>query len=338
MYLSDYKGVSYNLQLTRFLLAILVIFNHSFALSTGSASEEWLVLITKGQMTFGGFAVAIFFLCGGYYAARAVIVKQDNRYLLHRLIRLIPELAIVVVSCVIVGAIISSCSLREYFENERTWRYLLNAIMVLQHDLPGVFESNAYAQTVNGALWTLPVEFICNIGCFVAYKFRLLKRNTILISALLIAILEYGIWSLGTRYGILRSVIMPSIMFFVGILYYLFGEHIKRVWWLVVLAIAAFCLLTALGCMKAGMAVFLPYSLFCLWFSDRQIPKALGKTGDYSYSLYLWGFPVQQTVVSMYGGSMIPYLNFLISLPIAVFLAFITYRLTCVVRGRWQYA
>ena len=338
MYLSDYKGVSHNLQLTRFLLAILVIFNHSFALSTGNASEEWLVLITNGQMTFGGFAVSLFFLCGGYYAARTVIVKQDNRYLLHRLIRLIPELAIVIVSCVMIGAIISNCSFREYFEDIRTWRYLLNAVMVLQHDLPGVFEGNVYAQTVNGALWTLPVEFICNIGCFVANKCMLLKRNTILISTLIILVLEYGIWWLGFRYDILRSVIIPSIMFFVGILYFLFSEHIKMVWWLAVLAVSAFCFLTVLGCMKVGMVVFLPYALFCLWFSDRQIPQALGRTGDYSYALYLWGFPVQQTVVSMYGGSMIPYVNFLISLPIALFLALITHRLTCVVRGRWQYA
>lgn len=162
---------STNLHFSRFIAAVLVIFSHSFVITQGKITSEWLYIITKGQLDFGALAVAVFFLGGGYLSA-GVMNKYSSlkRYLTTRLVRILPALIFVVICCVLAGSIISSYSFSEYFENAETYRYLLNGFMILQHNLPGVFEEAVYTSTVNGSLWTLPVEFLCNIMCYLMFR------------------------------------------------------------------------------------------------------------------------------------------------------------------------
>ena len=72
------------------------------------------------------------------------------------------------------------------------------------------------------------------------------------------------------------------------------------------------------------MLLFFPYTMMTLWFGLAQCPKQIGKLGNYSYGIYLWGCPVQQTIVYLFGGSMNPYVNFIIAIPIAILLGIIT--------------
>jgi peptidoglycan/LPS O-acetylase OafA/YrhL len=65
-----------------------------------------------------------------------------------------------------------------------------------------------------------------------------------------------------------------------------------------------------------------------MWFGFTQCSQKLGKPGNYSYGIYLWGCPVQQTIVHFMGGSMNPYLNFIIAIPIAIILGMITYEIS----------
>ncbi len=58
---------STNLHFSRFIAAILVIFSHSFVITQGKVSDEWLFKLTKGQLDFGALAVAVFFLGGGIW-------------------------------------------------------------------------------------------------------------------------------------------------------------------------------------------------------------------------------------------------------------------------------
>ena len=54
-------GKSTNLHITRFLAAVLVIFSHSFALTQGNGDQEWLWILTGGQLDMGALAVSVFF-------------------------------------------------------------------------------------------------------------------------------------------------------------------------------------------------------------------------------------------------------------------------------------
>ena len=84
---------SQNLQLTRFLAAVGVICSHAFSVATGSGEGEWLLQLTKGKISVGSLAVAIFFLCGGYLAGKSVEHAQTcPQYFKARLWRILPAL------------------------------------------------------------------------------------------------------------------------------------------------------------------------------------------------------------------------------------------------------
>ena len=74
MYLEKYlQGYCCNLGFVRFVAAFLVIYAHSFPLSVGYARLDLLMRSTGGAMSFGSFAVHIFFICSGLLVARYTV-------------------------------------------------------------------------------------------------------------------------------------------------------------------------------------------------------------------------------------------------------------------------
>lgn len=64
-----------NFDFLRFVAASLVIISHSSAL-TGNGAEPF-ALLTKGQETFGGLAVGVFFIISGYLICASYIKTQN---------------------------------------------------------------------------------------------------------------------------------------------------------------------------------------------------------------------------------------------------------------------
>lgn len=318
---------SNNLQLMRFVAAIMVIFAHSYAISGSDLGSDFINRHTNGIISIGGISVTLFFLCSGYLISKSVF-RTDKfvNYIKARLIRLLPPLWFVVLFSVFLGAFITSLSFKEYFGNISTFKYLLNGILLPIHDLPGIFEANKYGTTVNGALWTLPVEFACYVACFIFYKLKLLDKKrffyTIPIVVLVLIFEKY-------LPGILGSMVRPCVFFYIGMLYYVYREHIELN---IKIVPILFCLLIAAYfvpiLIKPAMILLWPYILFTLWFAIPQCSDNIGKTGDVSYGLYLWGFVVQQFLSHIFGGKMSQLLNFVLASIIAVVLAIITFLLT----------
>ena len=80
--------------------------------------------------------------------------------------------------------------------------------------------------------------------------------------------------------------------------------------------------------LKESAVSVLPIILFVIWFAVPQLPSWLGKTGDISYGIYLWGFFVQQTFTFLWGGKMHQMMNFLLASAISVLLGIITFLIT----------
>lgn len=173
------KHKSNNLDLMKFLAAWLVVVHHSFDLNL--AKGEWIKVITGQQLDFGTMAVSLFFLASGIFIAKSMEHNQSaKRFFKARFRRVWPPLAAVVVLSVVMGAFVTTLPVGQYLTSSVTWRYLLNAVFVLQHNLPGVFGNNVFGSAVNGALWTLPVEVLCYVACYVIYRLGLLKKKRIL--------------------------------------------------------------------------------------------------------------------------------------------------------------
>ena len=328
--LSDTVGQkSENLHFMRFLAALLVIISHSFVFGTGGLAGEWLVELTGAQLTMGGLAVSIFFLCGGYLIAMSMEKsKTAKKYFEARLIRLLPPLFFVTFALVILGGFLTQLSVTEYYTSIDTWKYMLNSIFVLTHNLPGVFTNNISGSAVNGALWTLPVEFVCYVLCFIAYKLGFLDKKRFPWSIPLVAVGTAAVWIVGGIIPLAREVIRPVLLFYIGMGYWIYREHIRLNTKYFLIAVTGFLLSFLLHLGYIGMLLFFPYIMFTMWFGFTQCNPKIGKIGNYSYGIYLWGCPVQQSIVHFMGGEMNPYLNFILAIPIATVLGMITYEIS----------
>lgn len=317
---------STNLHFMRFIAAVMVIFSHSFPIVEGNNRNEWLSMLTKGQTTLGGLAVAVFFLCGGYLCAKSIHRYSKVRdYVLMKLTRLLPPLMFVVLCSVFVGGFLTNLSIKEYYSNPLTWRYLLNGVMILQHNLPGVFENASYLPTVNGSLWTLPVEFLCYLATFMMYKMSLLEEKKFYYTIPFVVLGGIVLSVAAGKFALLKAVVNPCILFYIGIFYYIYRDRIKFSKSVCCICGILLCIATVLGYFNIGLLIFFPYPMIAYWFFYEQRFKKVGKLGDYAYALYLWGFPVQQFVAWRFEYTLSPLMDAVISLPLAFGLSVITY-------------
>jgi peptidoglycan/LPS O-acetylase OafA/YrhL len=167
--------------------------------------------------------------------------------------------------------------------------------------LPGVFNG----ADVNGQLWTLTYELYCYIFLAILGILGLLYRRftvycVILISLLLVIFynLRYHTeWVWNFEYVFAYFL----IFFFSGSVYYL--KFDKKVFNLKILSFFIFLgiLFFSMGVFRYILFLILPY--FILYFAFLPIPMVnrFGNSGDYSYGLYIYGYPIQLTIVYYLG-------------------------------------
>lgn len=309
--ISEFNGISNNLNFIKFIAAFLVVYSHSFSVTTGKPDP--LSFITDDAITFGGFAVAIFLFSSGYFVTKSILKKGCEGFVKSRFAKIYPcFLFIILITAFVIGPILSTLDATEYFSSIKTYKYLSYAVFIPNYSLPGVFSATRLA-TVNGALWTLVLEVVCYAVLFVAGKLKLLNKKVfvvlcipLFVLAILVFVVKFETVSQFSTY------IRPLYMFFAGALCYVFSDKIKIKHYLVVLAILCLGLGVFSGYTNFAVIICLPYLLCAVIFSDIQVPKALAKCGEISYSMYLVGFIIQQIYMN-YFPDLTEIQNFLIS-------------------------
>ena len=318
-----------NLNLIRFIAALAVIFSHSFSVTQGANSPAtFLDQLTADRLSFGGLAVGIFFLYSGFLIAKSCERHASfSEFFRKRVLRIFPELLVCVIACVIIaGFCLSSLGAVQFFTNLLTYKYLLNACLIPVHSLPGVFETNPYPAVVNAALWTLPVEFVCYVFCYALYRLTAFDPKRMLVfslipSAALAAYIVVG-------HNFMLSAMRAVLEFYIGVLLWSLKGSIKLNIYAASFAGLLFIGLCVTGYDLAAMLIAFPY--LCLWFGwgTRHIYDSFSAKQDYSYGIFLWGFPVQQTLVWLFmnhAGAPMPFwLNTLLSWGIAAELTWLT--------------
>ena len=108
----------------------------------------------------GPAAVDCFFIISGFLIFRAFWRSRRHfDYWSNRVRRIYPALVAIVMMTVVLGAFITTVSLREYF-GPATLRYILFNLLFMsfkQNTLPGLFSNNE-VNYVNASLWTLKIE------------------------------------------------------------------------------------------------------------------------------------------------------------------------------------
>lgn len=317
-----------NLNSIKLVCALLVIFHHSYPITMGQHYIDPFRRFTNLQFSFGNFSVIIFLFIAGMLITKSYLNSDGNiQFLLKRLKRLLPSLIIVIfITVFIIGPIFTSMELAHYFITLDVYKYLfMNCILLTNHNLP-IFLDNAYNLSPNGALWTLPVEFLCYVGCVILGSLSLLKKNimkylpylVIFINLLQFIFIDYisGLW----------PAIQAILFFLMGMAVYFNKERIKLCPKYFILSLCITIISLICNLYSYINIITIPYMVIFLAFYFNKKVKFLDRLGNYSYEIYLVGFLIQQCVAYIIPMK-VPYLNFIISVPIVFLLAIIINKL-----------
>ncbi len=317
---------SNNLNLVKFIAALFVIISHAYPLCKGAEYNDILSDLSRNSIAFGSLAVAIFFMSSGFFVTKSLLKSKDSKKYLHnRFIRIFPPLWFTLIVCILVcGLFFSTYSLGKYFLSSDFFKYCLNFILIPIHNLPGVFMNNIYPGVINGPLWTLPIEFVCYLVLLLVYKLNLVNKKSYKYVALLVIVAFVGINLIPLS---IKGYIQPCFLFFWGSFYWIYRDKITMNNTYFLISLVAFVLLIVLGYGQVASFLFVPYLTLYIAFCLPQCNNRLASLGNLSYDIYLCGWPIQQMVISLFGGSMLVGMNILISIPLSILVGYITYSL-----------
>jgi peptidoglycan/LPS O-acetylase OafA/YrhL len=317
-----------NFLLLRLLAASLVIYRHGGAMTGGTGFRDFVPWLGWGTDS-GKVAVDIFFLVSGFMITGSYLRRQHLfDFLWARLLRIFPAYLFCLALCAIVlGALFTTLSLRDYFHHPDVLHYVLQNLKMqpsMVWQLPGVFKDNPQRATINGSIWTLPAESRMYLGIAAIGVLGLLSRRWLasLVIAFLFAVIMID--------PIRVVAVLPDIylhvaaMFALGAFCFVQRSLIPVGWPCVLLLAALACLLRNTG---AYPFVFgLALAEFCFAFAYCIPWHGFNRFGDYSYGVYLWGCPMQQTIAHEFP-ALSPLGNSLAAFPLALALGVLSWYL-----------
>lgn len=336
MKIQDYLiGRTNNFTLMRFFAALVVLYGHSYVLSLGlKGGEDPIsnILIRTWGESLPSLSVDLFFVTSGFLVCASYIQRKCLvAFIEARFLRIFPALIIAVMFCIfIVGAFTTTDSLSKYFLSTSTWSFFKhNAFLItgIQYDLPSVFLNNPYPISVNGSLWTLPVEVWMYFWVAVLGSLSLLKDEKIFNLFFIVSCLMYT-QSENNGFFIAHELRHAhlALLFILGAFFYVNRAILS----LDYATLAALCTLVYLT-KDYHFSLFVKsicFSYFVLLLAlhpKLQLPP-IDRWGDISYGLYIYAFPVQQTIAYLIPDIQ-PLVMFILSTVITVVLAMLSWHL-----------
>ncbi|THJ32039.1 acyltransferase [Lampropedia aestuarii] len=285
---------SNNFDFIRIIAALAVLYSHHFALTAQMEPSFF------GLHSLGGAAVLVFFVVSGYLVT-ASWYNDPNifRFAWRRALRIWPALTLVVAcTAFILGPIVTSLPLQDYFTHRATYDYFHILRMNIVFVLPGVFENNPYPLGVNGSLWTIPLEVRCYIVLAALGLFGLLKNKYIFLGSIVAYMIWFTLKSSADIYQKIHYAREFSAFFLAGAGLFALKEHWqKKPRVVLALCIIIATILWSIGWRYMAAWVFVPYAIIFFGTSNTRIINQFGRWGDPSYGIYLIAYPIQQTVI-----------------------------------------
>lgn len=303
----EYNSRKNNFGAIRLIAAIMVIVGHTYALIGQNPPET----MWNPVQTFG---VAIFFCVGGYLVTLSWLRQPDfKQYIVKRIFRIFPALIICILLTVfVIGPLITSLSVKEYFDNPSTYTYLLNCFLYINYALPGVFVNNIGSTAVNGSLWFLPVLFLIyllvplyiGIGSRISAK----AQKWYYMGVTLFSIVFRGIWVVWfydthyVFYGMDFSHIVDVVPYFLmGGLFAVcrLEKYLNLSKAVVVMIGAAACSYFPAPFSDCAGCIFIPYVTLSLALEEKAVFIKMNKI-DISYGIFLFSFIIQQILIQIF--------------------------------------
>lgn len=309
------QGRDNNFNLIRIVAAISVLITHSFALVMGSGEAE--PFRESLGMTMGSIAVDVFFITSGFLVTSSLMGRKSIvEFAWARVLRVFPALLVMLLLTVFVlGVYFSELPALQYLSSAKTYVYLVKCatlILGAAYELPGVFADNPYKIAVNGSLWTMPHEVrMYAILAIIWVALRRSNKNRLNVFRAAVV----GVAFFAGAYAIFDHLYLHFegyfsrllFMFFLGSVYCVLRERIILVRWL--FWIFVFLLLLSTLSKQVFFFVYIftvPYILFYFAYIPAGSLRKYNRLGDYSYGVYIYAFPVQQSIAALLPGISVP--------------------------------
>ncbi|HMV18368.1 MAG TPA: acyltransferase [Zoogloea sp.] len=321
------RGRDNNFHLIRFLAALAVLYGHCYPLAGGGAPPlaDWL------GIDIGSVAVDVFFVTSGFLVTASLRDRPGVRaFVWARVLRIYPALwGVVVLTVAVLGPLLTTRPAAAYWADPGVVDYLIKCASLwggIAIHLPGVFEANPYPAAVNGSLWTLPYELrmyaiLALLGIVVQRLGR--RRQGVLTGAVALIAGVAGGTMLVRHFFHTDAGYFARFawMFFCGACLQMAAARVP-LGWSGLLAGGGVLALASLqrDVFFVAYVLLLGYLVVALAHVPGGVIRRFNRVGDCSYGVYLYAFPVQQTVVALLPG-ITPVGLLAVSAPLTVALA-----------------
>jgi peptidoglycan/LPS O-acetylase OafA/YrhL len=326
-----------NFDALRLAAAISVIFSHSFLIAEGTQNNEWLIRLTGNQSILGLPGVFVFFAISGFLVTQSFEQTPDPwRFLAKRSLRIFPGLFVAtLLSAFVLGPLVTTLPLGAYLNRPEPYDYVFGNTLLDQtvHELPGVsFVANPVGLEINGSLWTLRLEFVMYLMVLAFGVLRLLRvRVAVLLLVFGMVCLRfemlYPLEKWGWFFELLSGWGWLVGFFAAGMVLYKLRHTRIFDGRIALLALAGLVLSVPLRLFIPLFPVFGCYLALWLALTPRLPIIPAARFGDLSYGLYIYGWPMEETVMWLSGGRAVWWQVFWLGLLAATGLAFLSWHL-----------
>ncbi|ADW71142.1 acyltransferase family protein [Granulicella tundricola] len=272
-----------NFDIVRILLALIVVFVHSYELSQQRSLRVIDVVLNSRFAVEGFFTISGFLIFASYERSRSL-----REYAANRAWRILPGYWLSTVVCLVIAFVFGQFHVGRFLAANLTF------LNTFSPDIPGVFTGNA-SRAMNGALWTIKVEVMFYVAVpLIVWLCRKTHRDAMLLILFLSSIAYRMVLANHTS---LAQQLPGQLSFFVmgSLVYYHLPLFKRHGWWLVAASVAVY------GLHRATDWFFLrpaPVAIFIL-AACLLLPQVKGPTrwGDFSYGTYILHFPIIQLLI-----------------------------------------
>ncbi|UFH53101.1 acyltransferase family protein [Spirosoma sp. KNUC1025] len=348
---SEKIGHRNNFDFLRFALAVSVIFTHGYVIYYGQIDPEPLWKLSRHQLGVGTLALNFFFVISGFLVLQSwTYSKGGLDFLKKRILRIYPGFAVVCLLGALVFAPMGNGTWGNFFPNLKEYwiavdfhQLAYSVAKLMPPELPETLKKVPCPNDINTSIWTIWYEFMCYLVILGAGLLGLYRRKFFpLVLFLLVYSLnvfhhqayqhynQEGIfdWQISfldeTETEQLLNFEHFLNFFLAGACFYYYREYIPRTRSLIVLSLVILAItLRWVRVFELAQVIFGSYLFFCLAFSKKIKLYNFAKYGDFSYGIYLYGWPIQQLVFLYFGSRLNVAGTFFVSLafvfPFAVF-------------------
>lgn len=286
------------LNFLRLILASSVLISHAFLLSN-TAPPSRLFYPSSGDLAVDGF-----FALSGYLIAGARVKSSLPVFFWRRIIRIMPGFWVCLAVIAFGFAPLEATLAGERWSPISSFSFVgRNFFLVLgqtyiDHTLLSVPSASYGGSQWSGPLWTLAWEFGAYIACGLILSVAWVRRHGLIVFGVIVAALYAGMrWAWLGAETTTRQGLRLGLFFAAGSLLFFAGRVLLARWWLAGAAAAAFVVLYEVGLEERYGALFFAYIL--LWLGG-VLPIRVGSRNDISYGMYVFGWPVQQTLIAVW--------------------------------------